>query len=84
MHRLDRLKPPYAGMHALVEELRAALEGDRATPNRAEANLGTLGMALACVLSDREGREATVAEALSPEAGVTVWERVEAGEEVDR
>jgi predicted dehydrogenase len=76
MHHLDRMKPPYGGMHALVEELRGALAGEGATPNRAEANLGTIGIALACALSDREGREVTVAEALSPDTDLTVWERV--------
>jgi predicted dehydrogenase len=84
MHPLDRLKAPYGGMHALIEELRAALAGDRTTPNRAEANLGTLGMALACALSDREGREVSLAEALSPDADVTVWDRPAVTEGADR
>jgi predicted dehydrogenase len=64
LHRLDRLKAPLGGMHALLQEFRAALGGDRGTPNRAEANLQTLGIVLACMVSDRERREVAVEEAL--------------------
>lgn len=65
MHALDRRKLPYGGMHAVLEEMKRALDGDLDTPNCAKRNLQTLGILLACIASDSEGCEVSIAEALN-------------------